>query len=423
MGRIDVVGGGGGDDVCAGEIFASAEDISAVVISCGGAEELRKIEIAKSGRRAFTIPRMSDQRAASWQDLFAGGDGPTAVVDVRIIMRGGQPFLVLPADSRAAARGLELYSAQTAKARVAKVLLKLALGWGLPVGLARGSVTVHLKAAFAEFLTKMGGGSGFPRLAILLGNPKAEGRRFVVMVFDARNQPSAVIKAGVGEDAIRLIEHEGAFLESAPQKTAGVPRLRGIFRSERLQALALDFMEGHSPSGEECRGMEELLSSWIDTGRTISFGELPAWRRLVSSGGAQLAGWAVWGELQGGRCHPVIYHGDFAPWNIKIVGGVWRVLDWERGELAGVPGWDWFHYVIQSAVLVRREEAGGLAARVERMLASEAFKRYAAKAGIEGMERALVLAYLNYSIRILKQTERLPLVQALLNRLAEKKAD
>ena len=37
----------------------------------------------------------------------------------------------------------------------------------------------------------------------------------------------------------------------------------------------------------------------------------------------------------------VVFHGDFAPWNIKVDrAGAWMVLDWERGELHGVPCWD-----------------------------------------------------------------------------------
>ena len=116
--------------------------------------------------------------------------------------------------------------------------------------------------------------------------------------------------------------------------------------------------------------------------------------------------------------HPVIYHGDFAPWNIKVSHGSWHALDWERGELSGIPGWDWFHYVIQSAVLIKREPVDQLVARVERMLASQNFMRYADRAKITGTERMLLLAYLNYSVQILKQTEELPRVQSLLSSLS-----
>jgi len=47
------------------------------------------------------------------------------------------------------------------------------------------------------------------------------------------------------------------------------------------------------------------------------------------------------------RVYPALTHGDFAPWNVKVSRRQWTVLDWERGELAGRAGWDWFHFVMQ----------------------------------------------------------------------------
>jgi hypothetical protein len=55
---------------------------------------------------------------------------------------------------------------------------------------------------------------------------------------------------------------------------------------------------------------------------------------------------------------------------------------------------------------------------VEHLLASDGFTRYAARAGILGVERLLVLAYLYYSVHILKQTEELPRIQSLLKQLS-----
>ena len=356
----------------------------------------------------------------SWQDLFAGDRlGPVTTVNIRIIQRSGRPFLALPDDSRAAARALALYAAQTPRARAAKSFLTLALNWKLPTGLPVASLSINPQEPFAAFLAETAGSHGLPRFAILSGNPEAEGRRFIVLLFNEKDEPVAVVKAGLGEAATRLIEHETSFLSSVPPQTPGAPRLRAKFRSPRLQALALDFFPGESPDPEDADGVERLLSAWIDTTRRVSIGELAAWQRLTAGAGPELPGWPLWRQLQDATCHPVIYHGDFTPWNIRLAGDAWRVLDWERGEPAGVPGWDWFHHVIQQRVLVRREPAAPLMERVERLLASWNFERYAALAGIKGLERKLLLAYLNYSARVLRQTEELPRVQALLNSLSE----
>jgi hypothetical protein len=376
-------------------------------------------KIAKPGARPFTR-RMSVQRPELWQELFAGDQsGPAMPVKVRIIQRSGRPFLALPDDSRAAARSLALYAAQTPRARAAKSFLTLALKWKLPTGLPTASLSVNPKEPFAAFLAETAGSSELPRFAILSGNPEAEGRRFILLLFNEKDEPVAVVKAGLGEAAMRLIEHETAFLSSVPPQTPGAPRLRAKLRSPRLQALALDFFPGDSPDPQDEDGVERLLSAWIDTTRRVPIGELAAWQRLTTGAGPELPGSPLWRELQDAACHPVIYHGDFTPWNIKVTGDVWRVLDWERGEAAGVPGWDWFHYVVQSAVLVRREPPAALVERVEHLLASWNFERYATRAGIRGLERKLLLAYLNYSVRVLRQTEELPRVQALLNSLSE----
>lgn len=376
-------------------------------------------KIAKPGARPFTSG-MSVQRPELWQELFAGDQsGPAMPVNIRIIQRSGRPFLALPEDSRAAARALALYAAQTPRARAAKSFLELALKWKLPTGLPVASLSVNPQEPFAAFLAETAGSRGLPRFAILSGNPEAEGRRFILLLFNEKDEPVAVVKAGMGEAAMRLIEHETVFLTSAPPQTPGAPRLRAKFRSPRLQALALDFFPGDSPDPEDADGVERLLSAWIDTKQRVSIGELAAWQRLTAGVAPELPGWPLWRELKNAVCHPVIYHGDFTPWNVKVAGEAWRVLDWERGEAAGVPAWDWFHYVIQSAVLVRREPAAALAERVEHLLASWNFERYAALAEIKGLERKLLLAYLNYSVRVLRQTEELPRVQALLNSLSE----
>ena len=81
--------------------------------------------------------------------------------------------------------------------------------------------------------------------------------------------------------------------------------------------------------------------------------------------------------------------------------GAWTVLDWERGELTGIPGWDWFHYVIQSGILVGRLATSGLGSAPGVLLRSEAFQQYAARGGIIGCERELALAYCSTWLRSL----------------------
>jgi aminoglycoside phosphotransferase (APT) family kinase protein len=111
-----------------------------------------------------------------------------------------------------------------------------------------------------------------------------------------------------------------------------------------------------------------------------------------------------------------VAHGDFAPWNIKVhpSTGAWQVFDWERGELRGVPAWDWLHFEIQTAILVHRESVAKLLGRIARLFGSPEFRAYAAKAGIAGLERAMLTAYLLHCVNIQPQTEGLAEIEALL---------
>ena len=94
------------------------------------------------------------------------------------------------------------------------------------------------------------------------------------------------------------------------------------------------------------------------------------------------------------------------------------MLDWGRGELASLPGWDWFHYLIQSGIFVGHLSVPALIQRVETLLDSAPFKQYAARAGIQGCERELVLAYLLHVVEVIKPSEGLTATAELLKALS-----
>ena len=108
----------------------------------------------------------------SWQDLFMPGEIQRTLYAVN---RAGEPFLLLPSSPRLSARALALYPAQTAKARVAKKILHLALRLGFKPGLGKVSIVIAGDDPFWQFLTQTTGlAAGVPpQFAILAGNPRA----------------------------------------------------------------------------------------------------------------------------------------------------------------------------------------------------------------------------------------------------------
>jgi hypothetical protein len=345
----------------------------------------------------------------SWQLLFAGGAaaGEQFEETLRVVNRAGRPFLLLPESPACAARALALYPAQTLKARAAKLFLGLALRTGMAPKFPTESVSVPLEDGFVRFLIESSGQRGveLPWFAILPGNPNTEGQRFVILLFDTNDQPVAVVKAGLSAPARRLVAHESNFLAALPPRLEGVPSQRGKFFSSRLDAFAFDFVSGRSPGINDFAPLGKILNSWISVGQLVTMSEVPAWRRLVDAPPGSLP--PALQSLETMQFHATLWHGDCAPWNIKVDRGRWTLLDWERGELVGVPTWDWLHYVLQSSVLVRRETVAGLQARLEKLFGATGFQDYAARAGVSGKERALALAYLNYCVRVIRPSEGL----------------
>jgi hypothetical protein len=325
---------------------------------------------------------------------------------MRLLRRNGQAFLMLPPNSKLARESLSLYAAQTSRAQMAKAFLRMSLALGFSVGLETISLSIDRRDSFVKHLSHMAGATkdGVPAFALLLGNPRTAGQRTVLLLFSASGAPAGVIKAGTDPEGFRLIEREETFLKSAPAKTPGIPEVRSTFRSETVQAFAMDFYSGNSPKPSDWEAAESLLSAWVAEDRKVNIAELPMWQRFETS---VVALPPPIKELGAASVFPAIYHGDFAPWNITAHNNFWTALDWERGELAGVPLWDWLHYIVQPAVLVERCTPHTLAARIENWLQSAPVMRYSERCGIAGLRRALAAAYFQYCIHVIRPSEGL----------------
>lgn len=377
----------------------------------------------------------------SWKALFTASPASQArEIQVRVLLRRGHPLLVLPLRQRVApAAALALYPAQTPAARLAKALWQMTLRWGFAPGSRLDAFRWDPANPFVEFLASLAGTSGLPPFALLAGNPRAPGRRFLVLVFDAAGKSAAVVKAGADAQGAALVEREAAFLSKAAERTRqvactgggrvgpdknvrtpalcmGIPGLRGQMAADAVRAFATDFIPGASPLPGQAGGIVPILNSWLDVERKVSLGQVPAWQRLVQACAGDSRFAALARPLENLAVSPAVFHGDFAPWNIKISpgDGSWTVLDWERGEWVGLPAFDWFHYVLQPAALVRKETPSALVRIAEELLNSPAFAQYATDAGLRGVERQWLLAYLFYCRNVLCPAEGSPRLADLL---------
>jgi len=355
---------------------------------------------------------MASPDSSPLDGLFSSRPGPAESVSFSVLRKAGEPFLYLPRPAQAAACAMRLYPAQTPVARLAKAVLRAAFQGNLPVPLERTTLPMDTGHPFVRFLSKLSGTK--PVVAILAGNPEAEGRRFTILVFAGDGTPRAVVKAGTTAAARALVEREESFLRSVPESLRrGLPVVREGFSSDEVRAMVLDYVAGDSPRGPVRERLASMLGSWLDTNGETSLSEIPVWQRLVARCEAEHSFLA---ELGSRRVVPAMMHGDFAPWNVKVSprDGAWTVLDWELGERMGVPGWDWFHFEIQHAVLVRRWPVAELSRLIVRLLESAEFRDYATRARIAEIARPLAAAYLLYCVEIWRPTAGLERLRSLL---------
>lgn len=362
-----------------------------------------------------------NREASPWQNLFPGApeNGPVVRLRLRLLRRHGQPLLLVPERGDAARTALNLYPAQTRKARLARGVLRALAGCGVLPGAEICELQLAADAPFVRFLCPPGSRPETISLAVLLGNPNVAGRRFLVLVFDGAGHPVRVIKVGTDAPALRLVRREAEFLRELTAARLHAPELLGEFSDGDRAALALAYAPGPTPAADDFRSLSALLTGWLDTTRTVRFGELAAARQLAESGVNDAASRLAQSRLAEVTFHPAIHHGDFAPWNIRVgPTGAWRVLDWERGEAVGPPAWDWFHYWLQPRVLVRRQAPVAIHREFQEFRRHPAFAEYAQLARIGRHLDALWLGYLVHCRDVTRQAEGMPAIRELVERVA-----
>jgi len=367
---------------------------------------------------------MEHDSSQPWHQLFSPPPQGVSAVDIcfRLVERRSEPLLLLPENRALAAASLELYPAQTTKARAAKAALKLMLRAGGCFGTRRVKLQLNPANELLQFLNGSLARYQPASFAVLLGNAQTVGRRFILLAFRADGTPTKVVKVGTDAAAIELIRRERAFLKKAPAERTCAPQLLGCLSTDGIEAIALEYCPGKPPGLDEWPAMAPLLISWIKSNESMPLSSLPTWSRLETASDELPLFAKLRRVFTNKLVHSALYHGDFAPWNIRINPGSkdWRVLDWERGELTGPPAWDLFHFVIQPLLLVKKLQAQFLTERVEAMLSSEPFLAYANVANISELSRPLLLAYLLYCRDVLKPSEGGTETSALLELLSRR---
>ncbi len=338
-----------------------------------GSETLHRLGEAMTGRSAHSVFSSEPQGHMLETARFA------------ILPSERKPRFLVPLAGRGpAAKALQIYNAQTFRARASKYCVQGALRIGLAQLFLRVRSSLWISAALPpeawcdsllhQHLSEQ---LGRPNLvyAVSIGTPNRS-QKPVLQLMEPNGRIAGYAKVGWNERTVALVRNESRTLEQlcgVAFSSAVVPRVlhSGLWRGYYI--LTQSAFEGtlrESPSHLDRRHLQFL----IELHRShVSMRRLP-WSTLSPEFSDKLeqlnhSGFQYYSHLietaaatcgrKLGRCLiPCgLGHGDFAPWNIRVAGNKLLVIDWEYGSEAYPPLWDLFHFQISSATELRNRSA------------------------------------------------------------------
>ena len=300
--------------------------------------------------------------------------------EFHLLRRQGHDLLAIPSALRFSRDALALYLPQTTKARAAKTVFQTILRSPLAATLSSRHVTIA-RNPMTDFLCAMADGQ-LPEFSVLLGNPAEPGRRLVIGVFSKTGECRRVVKCAIEPTGCELIESERKLLSQLHGRFPGLPEVLAASDGHGFSSFAMEFF----PEPSDTMSREErvaLMRQWIRSDQPVPLSSLSAWQAVASNlhRGAETL------------VRPVVFHGDFAPWNLRGQAGRRTVIDWEKACPHGPPLWDLLHYEVQTGILVDHLTARAVLQRVDDLLAAPATRNYLRECRAEELVEPLVDGY------------------------------
>ncbi|MGI8771310.1 MAG: hypothetical protein ACR2JE_07725, partial [Acidobacteriaceae bacterium] len=246
------------------------------------------------------------------------------------------------------------------------------------------------------------------RPVVYVGVP-GDTRKLVISLISAETyEVAGILKFALGKQADENIANEAELLGALEQ--AGIrtcPRVlawepqSGLF----IQSAVIGDLCGRAftakhrelllsyrrPESIEISAYAETLESSIDeSALSLTQQKLVGTALSALRSGELRSGELRSGGLRSGGRYPAFWiHGDFLPWNLKRCDGEIYAIDWEEGEIKGLPGQDLCHYHYMPANLFNESlDATMLKSR-------DAFAPYGQAVGLGAQDfKPLLLAYL-----------------------------
>ncbi|MCP5536757.1 MAG: hypothetical protein H7A51_11085 [Akkermansiaceae bacterium] len=315
-----------------------------------------------------------------------------AELDFFCIKRHGYLLLALPRDASAAGATLGLYHPQATRARVLVWLVGMMLRFRCHVLLPKIKLTVRSESPMASMLEQS------DSIGYLLGNPESASRR-VIIVYRKKDQ-LLVDKLGLHGGARASVIRELGIIKELPPGNRAIPVVVSHDVSEQWASYATRYLYGKSPRKVDDAKVLDVLNHWLKNSQREALHQTRQWQEMVGYAAAHNVG-GLWSQLETVANKQVqvgLFHGDFAPWNIKVSSeGTVAVMDWESGCAHGPAGWDWLHYMIQSATLVDHHNPAKVLDICREWAKSNAGRDFLATAGWGSDVECWLGSYLAYS--------------------------
>ncbi len=270
-----------------------------------------------------------------------------------VLLRNGQPLLLIPPSRQTAAITLDLYLPQGRKARLAVAGLKLANALGLlPALLPRLDMNPAGDRPASGLMPFVQHEIDQSCVGFLLCNPD-HGCARVIAVRHA-DRPDVIKWTAIAGEA-SLAAEIASIHELTARHLPGIPEIIAqgrtatsywvvfpLYANPAIKTITdprvLRLLQGWL-SEETVPPLDNtfIASLWTPHDRSASQNEVDRLRRL--------------------RIRRAVVHGDFAVWNLRARQDGLVAIDWEWAEPDGIAGIDLCHGLIQEALLVRKLSA------------------------------------------------------------------
>ena len=283
-----------------------------------------------------------------WSDFFPGGTRVVALPSWR------SPRLYIPTGSVAQRwKRSAFYPAFRTSAKVFRTGVRAA------VAIAPVSKKANERSwMFGDFVAEAL--PGVESASLLMGT-EGPAQKATLQLLDSADNVVGYVKYGESDSAISGLRNEAAMLGQVPEgigpeclKEGSLGNGYGILTT----SIAGNPVAASLPPPAEALSFQQSLIT-----QDVSSVENHPGLDFLRSGFEQ------WIKELGAREWPVaIQHGDFAPWNLRDVGGSLRAFDWEYGRMRGFPYLDLAFFSLQTDVKMYHSEPSTAFKRAEALL-------------------------------------------------------